>query len=531
MTGPTTAPVDAAGAVAGSTVEGWAVQGIDLLAVAPPTLLAAAALTVLLLDAVGPAARRLVGAGAVTGVGLALLAQLALAVDVLGGGRPRATLCLPATLQSAGPASCGYVVDSFAVLLGLVVLVAGSAAVLLALSETASTRLPAGEFHFLLLATLAGAVALPSGRELVTLVVCLEMVSLPVFALVALRRYDGRSTESALTMFLVSVASTAVMLFGISLVYGLAGSMYLDRIAAALDPATAPPAAAVGIVLVLVGFGFKVSAVPFHAWAPDTYAGAPVAVAAVLAVVSKVAGFAGLVLVLVLGFGAFAPVWGPLVAVLAAVTMTVGNLVALRQTDALRLLAWSSIAQSGYVLAPLGALAAVAGEQAIRDELVAATLGYLAIYAVLTTGAFAVTAFVGRGARHGAGGSITLDDFRGLARSHPGVGIAFAFFLAGLAGLPPGLAGLFAKIVVVRAVVTGGYGWLAVVVVLNTAIGLAYYLVWAARAFAPRGIDDPAGGSLRLPVAMAIGVAAVVAILLSVLPQLVFAGWSPGAPL
>jgi NADH-quinone oxidoreductase subunit N len=498
-------------------------QPVDLLAVAPPTLLALAALGVLLLEAARPAARRLVGAGSVTGVGLAIAAELVLAVDVLGSGRARATFCLP---PDPRPLSCSYVVDPFAILLGLVLLLAGGAAVLLALPEVRRTRLPAGEFHFLLLAALSGAVALPSGRDLVTLVVSLEMVSLPVFALVALRRYDGRSTESALTMFLVSVASTAVMLFGISLVYGLSGSMHLDRIAAALDPVTAPPAAAVAIVLVLVGFAFKVSAVPFHAWAPDTYAGAPVAVAAVLAVVSKAAGFAGLVLVLVLGFGGFTSVWGPLVAGLAALSMTVGNLVALRQTGALRLLAWSSIAQAGYVLAPLGAMAGVSAPE-VRAELVAAAVGYLAIYAVMTTGAFAVAAVVGRTT---GGAELTLGDFRGLARRHPVVGVAFAFFLACLAGLPPGLAGLFAKIVVVRAVVTGGYGWLAVLVVLNTAVGLAYYLSWAVRVFAP---PEPAGagfGSVRAPVAAAIALAAVVAVLLSVLPQLVL-GWSPAVPL
>lgn len=494
------------------------VQPVDLLVVAPPTLLALAALVVLLGEALLPARRGLVGAAAVGGVALALVTHLALAADVLTTGRARGTFCV-------APGSCSYVVDAFAVLVGLVVLLAGATAVLLALPEIRRTRLPAGEFAFLLLATLTGALALPASRDLVTLVVCLETVSLPVFALVALRRYDGRSSESALTMFLVSVASTAVMLYGISLVYGLAGSMFLDRIAVTLDPATAPPAAAVGIVLVLVGFAFKVSAVPFHAWAPDTYVGAPVSVAAVLAVVSKTAGFAGLILVLVLGFGAFAPVWGPIVAGLAALSMTIGNLVALRQTGALRLLAWSSIAQAGYVLAPLGALAGATG--AVHAELVAATVGYLAIYAVMTTGAFAVVAYV---ARSGSGGEIILDDFRGLARRHPAVGVAFAFFLACLAGLPPGLAGLFAKIVVVRAVISGGYGWLALLVAINTAIGLAYYLAWAARVFAPREADAADGRAWQPSIVTAIGLAAVTAVLLSVLPQLVLAGWSLAPP-
>lgn len=548
------------------TGPGTAVQGVDLLTVAPPTLLAIAAVAVLLGEtflpaerpgavrsvgalrtsaAPGAGARRAgphrtgaarrparpaaagasaVGAAAVGAVVLALVAELGLAVGVLTSGVPRATFCVPAPQAGAGPVACSYVLDAFAVLIGTLVLAAGLVAVLLALPEIRRTRLPAGEFHFLLLVALAGALALPASRDLGTLVVCLETVSLPVFAMVALRRQDGRSTEAALTMFLVSVASTAVLLFGISLVYGLAGSMHLARIAAALDPATAPPAAAAGIVLVLVGFAVKVSAVPFHAWAPDTYPGAPLAVAAVLAVVSKTAGVAGLLLVLVLGFGAFAPVWGPLVAVLAALSMTVGNLVALRQTGALRLLAWSSIAQAGYVLAPLGALAGAVPE--VRDELVAATIGYLAVYAVMTTGAFAVVALVA--AEKGGGDGPTLDDFRGLARRHPAVGIAFAFFLACLAGLPPGLAGLVAKIVVVRAVVQGGYGWLAVLVVLNTAVGLAYYLAWAYRVVAPREPVDPTAARRSGSIVTVIGLVAVPAVLLSVLPQPVLAGWLPG---
>jgi NADH-quinone oxidoreductase subunit N len=318
-------------------------------------------------------------------------------------------------------------------------------------------------------------------------------------------------------MFLVSVVSTAVMMFGISLVYGVTGSIFLDRIAVALaQPSPLSSVASVGVVLVLVGFGFKVSAVPFHFWAPDTYQGAPVAVAAFLSVVSKAAGFAGLILVLTVAFGPYAHVWGPLVAVLAAVTMTVGNLVALRQQTVIRLLAWSSIAQAGYMLAPLGA----AGGPAPMSTLAAATIGYVAIYTVMNIGVFAVISFVGWVGGHGGG---TLDSYRGLARTHPLVAVALAFFLACLAGLPPGLAGLFAKIVVFRGAITGGYGWLAVIMAVNTVIGLFYYLSWASRLFAAQPADVHFGPVAR-PVGTAILVAAAVAVVLSVLPQLVLGG-------
>jgi NADH-quinone oxidoreductase subunit N len=483
------------------------VQSIDYLAIGPPLVLALTALAVLLADTFAPGHRHaLASAGALGGVGLALAATVALAVSEL----PRRTFCVPG--------ACSYAVDQFTVLFQLVLLLTGGVVLLLARGEVRDTRLPVGEFYFLVLAALTGALALTAARDLVTLVVCLEVLSLPVFALVALRRYDGRSAEAGLKMFLVSVVSTAVMLFGISLVYGVTGSMFLERIAPALDGPGLPRAVAgAGIVLVLVGFGFKVSAVPFHFWAPDTYAGAPIAVAGLLAVVSKTAGFAGLVLVLTVGFGPFAPVWGPPVAVLSAATMTMGNLVAARQRSALRLLAWSSIAQAGYILAPLAALSTRPGGDTAR-ELIGATVGYVAIYSVMTVGAFAVVAAVGWIGERGGG---LLDDYRGLARSRPLLAAAFAFFLACLAGLPPGLAGLFAKVFVFRATVAGGYGWLAALMVVNTVIGLYYYLAWAARLFAPAPKPARTIAPARAPVITAVVAAALGTAVLSLAPQLV----------
>ncbi|SMD18062.1 NADH-quinone oxidoreductase subunit N [Kibdelosporangium aridum] len=466
------------------------VQSVDYLAIAPPLILALCGLAALFLRYAAFVGLVLAGAFEV----------------VLLTGDPRRTFCVDS--------SCSFVVDDFTLLFQTVMLIAGLVVVLMAQVEVRDTRLPSGEFHFLILAAMSGALTLAAGRDLVTLLVSLEVVSLPLFALVALRRYDGRSSEAGVKMFLVSVVSTAVMLFGISLVYGATGSLFLDRIGAVLaTPSPLESVAAVGIVLVLVGFGFKVSAVPFHFWAPDTYQGSPVAVAAFLSVISKAAGFAGLALVLTIAFGPFAAVWGPLVAVLAAVSMTVGNLVALRQKTAMRLLAWSSIAQAGYMLAPLGA----AGGGAPLNELVAATIGYVAIYAVMNIGVFAVISVVGWIGEHGGG---ALDDYRGLARTHPLTAVALAFFLACLAGLPPGLAGLFAKIVVFQGTILGGYGWLAVIMAVNTVIGLFYYLAWATRLFAPL----PQGatfGRITRPVGAAIGVAAVGTVLVSFAPQLV----------
>ncbi|MFB4313657.1 NADH-quinone oxidoreductase subunit N [Actinomadura sp. 21ATH] len=475
------------------------IQGIDYAAIAPPLIVAVAAIALLLADAFD-VPRRLLGVLS----GSSLLIALA-AVIVLGRGPRRATFCLPEDLRAGGPRSCSYVADDFTLLFQGIVLAAAVIVVLLSAREITAARMPAGEYHFLLMAAITGALTLVAARDLILLAVALETLSLPVFALVALRRYDGAATEAALKLFLVSVVSAAIMLFGISLVYGATGSMHLDRVAPALErlPADLEPVAAVGIVLVIAGFGFKVAAVPFHFWAPDVYQGAPLPVAAFLSVASKAAGFAGLAIVLALGFPAYGHIWGPVIAIIAAVTMTLGNLLALRQRTAIRLLAWSSVAQSGYMIAPL----AVGAHR--LPEAVAATTAYVALYAAMNLGAFAVVTAYRRGA--------TLDDFRGLARSSPATGAALAFFLICLAGLPPGVMGLFAKVVVFRATVAGGVTWLAVIMAINTVIGLYYYLAWAARLFTGT-TAAPAPG---VPVRAAVAATATAAVVLSVAPQLV----------
>ncbi|KWX07202.1 NADH-quinone oxidoreductase subunit N, partial [Carbonactinospora thermoautotrophica] len=408
---------------------------------------------------------------------------------------------------------------------------AAAVVILLAARTVLDTHLPAGEFWFLLLCSVAGTVTLVAARDLVTLVVALEVVTLPAFALVGLRRYDGRSSEAALKFFLIGVVSTAVMLFGISLVYGVTGQVHLQGVAAALNRAELQqPVTAVAVALTLVGFTFKVSAVPFHFWTPDTYAGAPVPVAAYLSVVSKAAGFAGLILVVSLGFRPYLHVWGPMLAVLAALTMSVGNLVALRQQTALRLLAWSSIAQAGYMLVPLGvarastqpgagsAVGSAVGSAADPvGQALSATVAYLLAYAVMNLGAFAVVVIV---ARHRP--ENRLSDYRGLVWTEPLTALSLAFFLLCLAGLPPGLIGLFAKVVVFQAAVEGGVGWLAVVMAVNTVIALYYYLYWTALLFARRDPEEPEL-SYRIPVTtgLGLGLALGAALLLSVLPQLV----------
>ena len=482
------------------------VQSVDYLAIAPPLIVALAALGCLLADLLLPPAtsRRVVPAVAVVGVVVAAIPLLSLRSD------HRATFCVPP--ERGFGTTCSYVVDDLTLVFQATLLASALVVLLISAATVDRDRLPGGEYYVLLLSSLVGGVSLPASRDLLTLVVSLELLSLPTFALAGLRRDDGRSSEAALKLFLVSVVSTAVMLFGFSLVYGVTGSVHLDRIATELrDPGPLSGIAAIGCVLALVGFGFKVAAVPFHTWAPDVYVGAPIAVTAYLSVVSKAAGFAGLGLLVTRGFPSYAHTWAPVLAVVAALTMTLGNLVALGQQHAVRLLAWSSVAQSGYMLVPLGA--AGTGDP---TRVLPATVAYVLAYAAMNLAAFAVVAAVGR--EHAGQ---RLEDYRGLARRSPVAAGALALALVALAGLPPGLVGLLAKVVVFAEPVRSGTGWLAVVMAVNVVIGLAYYLRWAAALFAPQ--VGEVGGPLRVARTdrVAIGLALAAVVVLSVAPGVV----------
>ena len=477
------------------------VQSIDWLAIAAAALLAVAAVVVLLVDAFLP--RPLLPST------LTLLAVLAAAVPtwVLWGDPARSTFCTGDALE--GPELCSFSTDAFTLVVWGIVLFGTAVVTLIGTAAAADGRTPAGEWHFLLLCSAAGAVTLAASLDLVTLLVALDVVSLPAFALAGLRRGDPRAAEAAVKFFLVSVVATAITLMGISLLYGVTGSVYLDGIAAGVAAGREPwSVLVVGALLTVVGLAFKVAAVPFHMWVPDTYVGAPVAVAAYLSVVSKAAGFVGLMLVLGRALPGLADTWAPVVAVMAALTMTVGNVLALRQTHAVRLLAWSSVAQAGYILVPFGAVSTDDVGQAL-----AGSLGYLAVYAIVNLTAFAVAAVVGT--RHPAQ---RLTDYRGLVKEEPGAGWPLAFALVALAGLQPGVIGLLAKVLVFDA--ASGVTWLVVVMAVNVAIGLVYYAAWLRELFRPAA--EPGDSTYDVPngVGVAIGMTFVAGVLFSVLP-----GW------
>lgn len=486
------------------------VQSVDWLAIAPPTLTAVVALAVLVADLFVPAGRKpVLGWISVTGLAAAGL----LLLPLLDGRRT--TFCLTG---QAGV--CSYTADHFALVIQFLVLGGALLAALLSVTALKDARgaLPEGEFWFLLLSSAAGAALLPAARDLATLIIALEVASLPAFALVGLRHGERRSSDAALKFFLSSVTATAVSLLGVSFVYASTGTLHLTLIADRIQQVGGglDTVAQTGVVLTLVGFAFKTAAVPFHFWVPDTYVGAPLPVAAYLSVVGKAVGFTGLILVTVVAFPSYAGAWGPALAVLAALTMTVGNAGALRQQatraySAVRLLAWSSVGQAGYLLVPIAA----AGYAKDPQRSIGSTVAYALMYAAVNLGAFAVAALVGRTRKRNR-----VADYRGLYATNPLTALLMAFFLLCLAGLPPGVIGLFAKVTVFSAAVGAGLGWLAVVMAVNVVVALFYYLQWTALLFrAPEG--EPVRHRVPVPLTAALALTAVLGIALSGAPQLV----------
>jgi NADH-quinone oxidoreductase subunit N len=410
------------------------------------------------------------------------------------------------------------VVDDFSRFFFVLFALVGLVILLLSQPLVEESRLPTGEFHFLLLSSVAGMLTISAARDLLLLLLSLEVVSLPAFVLAGFRRSDARSTESALKFFLISVLATAVMLYGMSLVYGSTGTIQLAAIAAKLqEPRGHAAIVAAAITLTMVGFAFKISAAPFHFWAPDTYQGAPVPIAAFLAVASKAAGFAGLLALVLIAFRPYADVWGPLLAALAALTMTVGNLIALRQTNVVRMLAYSSIAQAGYMLVPF----AVAGDNLsahTANSALTAIIVYLLIYGAMNLGAFGVVIAVARKTRSGE-----IASFGGLFTYAPGLTVLMTVFLFSLAGIPP-LGGWFAKLVVIRAIGASGTAaaWaLGGVLAVNSVIAL-YYYANVAREMWMRPVPDGDTTPVRVPVPvqLALAITTVTTVLIGVLPNL-----------
>ena len=488
-------------------------QTIDHVAILPGYLAAATAVLVLLTDLV--LHRR---AAVVCVAALGFLAT-GITAGLIGTLPARQTFCTAD--------GCSYVTGPATGLIGAVL--AGCALATLALAQhrlravprpltdddTGDTA-PAGEFGFLLAASLTGGVVLAGARDLITIVIALETLTLPLYVLVALRfrptgGADPRSADAAVGFLLMSVVAGAVTLMGAALLYVATGQVQLAGVAAVLDQDGAGPLVLAAMTMLLGGIGFKLAAVPLHGWAPGTYDAAPPPIAGYLSTASKLGGVAALLWIVTVALRPVAESAGPVLAVLAVASMTTGNLVALRQTRTVRLLAWSSVAQGGYLLVPLAGLAATGTG---IDAATATVLAFAVFYVLLETAAFAaVVALRGRRIDGGA-----LADVAGAGRRHPASTAVLVLALLGLAGLPPGFAGLFAKVTVVSAVASPA-PWLAVVVVVNAVVGLVYYLRFAVLLVRPVGGET--AEAPRWPVTVVLVVTTMALVVTGFAPQLV----------
>jgi NADH-quinone oxidoreductase subunit N len=421
----------------------------DLILLAPEIVITATALFVLLADLVARGRERTWLSGlSVLGVAVAFVL---VARQMVEGSPP--------VLAFSGL----HVVDSYANFFKLVFLLSAVIVLLLAARHVKEQGMDAGGFYSLLLFATLGTMLMASAADLLSLFVGLETMSVCTYALCGLLKHDQRCNEGALKYLLMGVFSTGVILYGMVLLYGVAGSTNLEAVARAVGMEGLRNATLVmAMVLLAAGFGFKIAAVPFHMYLPDMYEGAPTPVVAFMAGAAELAGMAVLVRIFLLALPSLQVNWGLLFWVLAVLTMTIGNLVAIAQANLKRMLAYSTIAHMGYLLIGL-----VVGSRLG----VAAILYYSLAYACMTIGAFGMVVLLARGTVRGD----QIDDFTGLAQKSPLAAGTMLLFLLSLTGIPP-TAGFAGKLFLFAAAVDAGYIWLAIIAVVNSAISLFYYM-------------------------------------------------------
>jgi len=483
-----------------ASIVGFTPPTIDFHALAPEIVLTGVVCVLLIADVtLLERARKVVAALA----GLGLLAALVPLLTLADSGATRSMF------------DGAYVVDRPSLLLKALFIVSGYVVVLLSTNYVAEGDYWESEYYTLLVCSVLGMVVMASSRDLIGIFVALELLSIPAYMLAAWRKGDERSNEAGMKYYLMGVFASAILLYGMSLAYGLGGGTKLTTVARGIASLgrDGVPLVTLALLFTIIGFAFKVSAVPFHVWAPDTYEGAPTPVTAYLAVASKTAGFVALIQVTWFCFIVRPDIIQPVFWVLSVASMTVGNLIALRQTNVIRMLAYSGIAQAGFMLAPFSVIAADPGRS------LQAVVTYLVIYAAMNLGAFACIIAIARKTR-----SAEMDDMGGLFNYMPGLTVMLTVFLASLIGIPP-LGGWFAKFGVFSALVGAdtGLGWsLAVIMAVNTAIA-AYYYLKVARAMWFDDVPDTDTSAVRTPASLGVAVVICLALtlLFGILPQVV----------
>ena len=357
-----------------------------------------------------------------------------------------------------------YVVDHMSVFFTMVFCISSALAILISVEYNRREKIRVGEYYSLILFCTVGMIILASSTDLIMIFLGIEIVSLCLYVLAGIRRGDVRSSEAALKYFLLGAFATGFLLYGMALLYGTTGTTKLAGIAEAIGSGqmSSQPLVLMGMVLLVLGFGFKVAAVPFHMWTPDVYQGAPTPVTAFMAVGPKAAAFAAFFRVFTEAMPELASSWDMILSIIAVITMFVGNLGAIVQTNIKRLLAYSSISHAGYLLIAIIARNSLGGS---------ALVFYMLVYTFMIFGAFGIVILIGREGKE----NLELEDYSGLGFQSPLLALSMSIFLLSLGGLPP-LAGFIAKFYIFQAALNEGYVILVVLAVLNSAISFYYYL-------------------------------------------------------
>ena len=446
----------------------------DLYLISPQLAVAAAGIVVILLDLVFPR-KGFLPYAALAGLLVSLALLVIQSVDLVGA----ADLANETASRAAGVLAGSLAVDRFSLFFNYLVLAALGLVTLSSVDYAGRMERYRGEYFGLLLFSATGMMLLASATELITIYISLELTTLPLAALSAFLM-TSKSSEAGMKFLIIGAISSAVMLYGMALIYGFTGGTKLDGIAVAVTSTAALElpfggyALLAGVVLMLVGFGFKISSVPFQMWVPDIYEGAPTPVVAFLSVASKAAAVAVLIRVLFTGFFPIALDWAGLIAVLAAASMTLGNLAAMGQSNIRRLFGYSTIAHAGYILVGIAAGVKASSGEPGAPEFVSlglnSVLFYLAAYAAANlTAFFAIIAVSQRT------GSDLIADYGGLVRRAPFLAVALTLALVALIGVPP-TSIFIAKLVIFTAAVNSGLVWLAILGVINSVVSAYYYV-------------------------------------------------------
>ena len=426
------------------------------------------------------------------------------------------------TLSQIGIEAVGFnsmvVLDGFSTFINALLLVSGLLGVALAYGYVKRMGIERGEYYTLLLFSVTGMMLMAQASDLIIVFLALELLSIPLYVLAAFARPKVDSEESGMKYFLLGAFSTGFVVYGIALIFGATGSTNLFAIVESASGSSSNLLLAIGASLLLIGFGFKVAAVPFHMWTPDVYQGAPTAVTAFMSSGAKIAGFAALLRVFATAFPSLAVDMTDILWALAALTMIVGNVIAISQSDIKRLLAYSSIAHAGYILMAFVPY----GNPEVRDVSIAAGLFYLVAYAVTNFGAWGVVIAL----ETEAGKGLSLSDYSGLAKKHPALAAAMTVFILSFIGFPPTL-GMVGKFYLFRAVIDGGFVWLAIIGVLTSLVSAFYYLRIVVNMYMNNG--EPAV-ERETWLGLTTSTMAVLTVIVSLVPQFLFA-WASEAVL